>query len=141
MLVDLARTPVHGNRKVRQTACAAHRQRGVLHRPVFRFGLALAGIRHQRSDPGYPWQNGRIERLFRTLKRKLDQWEVTGFGALNDSLAEFRFFYNHVRPHQYLQGRTPAEAWSRIDPYTRPVRREYWFVAWNGLLQGYYLRR
>lgn len=30
---------------------------------VFRGVLALAGIRHQRSDPGCPWQNGRIERL------------------------------------------------------------------------------
>ena len=31
---------------------------------VFRVVLRLAGIRHQRSDPGCPWQNGRIERLF-----------------------------------------------------------------------------
>ncbi|MBT9591860.1 MAG: transposase family protein [Thiobacillus sp.] len=108
---------------------------------VFRFVLALAGIRQQRSDPGCPWQNGRIERLFGTLKRKLDQWEIAGVEALNDSLAEFRFFYNHVRPHQHLQGWTPAEVWSRIDPYARPVRQEYWFEAWDGLLQGYYLRR
>lgn len=108
---------------------------------VFRVVLALAGIRHQRTDPGCPWQNGRIERLFGTLKRKLDQWEVAGFKALNASLGEFRFFYNHVRPHQHLQGRAPAEAWSQVDPYTRPVRREFWFEAWDGLLQGYYLRR
>lgn len=30
---------------------------------LFRAVLRLAGIRHQRSDPGCPWQNGRIERL------------------------------------------------------------------------------
>jgi len=35
--------------------------------------LLLAGIRQQRSDPGCPWQNGRIKRLFGTFKRKLDQ--------------------------------------------------------------------
>jgi transposase InsO family protein len=91
---------------------------------VFRFGLALAGISHQRSDPGCPWQNGRIERLFGTLKQKLDQWEVAGFEALNDSLAEFRFFYNHVRPHQHLQGATPAEVWSQVDPGVRQATAE-----------------
>lgn len=108
---------------------------------VFRGVLLLAGIRQQCSDPGCPWQNGRIERLFGTLKQKLDQWEVMGFEALNHALAEFRFFYNHVRPHQHLQGATPAEVWSRIDPSAGPVKREYWFEAWDGLLQGYYLRR
>jgi transposase InsO family protein len=44
-----------------------------------------AGVRHQRTEPGCPWQNGRIERLFGTLKQKLDQWEVAGFEALNDA--------------------------------------------------------
>lgn len=108
---------------------------------VFRVVLWLAGIRRQCSDPGCPWQNGRIERLFGTLKRKLDQWEVAGFETLNVSLGEFRFWYNHVRPHQHLGGATPAETWSQVDPYARPVKREYWFEAWDGLLQGYYLRR
>ena len=40
---------------------------------IFRRGLKLLGIRHQLTDPGCPWQNGRIERLFGTLKQKLDQ--------------------------------------------------------------------
>ena len=108
---------------------------------VFCTVLALAGIRQQRSDPGRPWQNGRIERLFGTLKERLNHWEVAGFEALNVSLGEFRFFYNHVRPHQHLQGWTPAEVWARVDPYVEPVKQEYWFEAWDGLLQGYYLRR
>jgi putative transposase len=38
---------------------------------VFRFVLALLGIRHQRSAPFAPWQNGRIERFFGTFKRSL----------------------------------------------------------------------
>lgn len=108
---------------------------------VFCVVLALAGIRHQRTELHCPWQNGRIERLFGTLKRKLDQWEVAGFEALNASLGEFRFWYNHLRPHQHLQGATPAEAWSQVDPYAVPVKQEYWFEAWDGLLRGYYLRR
>jgi transposase InsO family protein len=105
---------------------------------VFRIVLGLARIRHQRSDPGYPWQNGRIERLFLTLKEKLDRLEVEGFAALALALPEFRFWYNHVRPHQHLQGKTPAEAWSKTDPYAKPVKQELWFEAWEGLLTGYY---
>lgn len=108
---------------------------------LFRAVLALAGIKHQRSDPGCLWQNGRIERLFLTLKEKLDRLEVEGFAALTTALPEFRFWYNHVRPHQHLPGRTPAEAWSKIDPYAKPVKQEFWFEAWEGLLTGYYLRR
>ena len=88
--------------------------------------LMLSGIRHQRSDPhcplrlrsGQAWQNGWIERLFGTLKQKLDQREVAGFEVLNVSLDEFRFFYNVVRPHQHLGGRTPHEEWHGVDPFT-----------------------
>lgn len=108
---------------------------------TFRVALALLGIRHQRTDPGCPWQNGRVERFFGTMKENLDRLAVDSFEALNDALAEFRFFYNHVRPHQNLAGFTPAEAWGGADPFARPVKREYWFDAWDGLLTGYYLRR
>jgi transposase InsO family protein len=106
---------------------------------LFRTVLFLAGIRHQHSDPHCPWQNGRIERLFGTLKQKLDQWEVAGFEALKGSLAEFRFFYNFVRPHQHLQGRTPHEAWNRADPFAHRAKLRWWFTAWDGVLQGEYL--
>jgi transposase InsO family protein len=107
---------------------------------IFRFALVLLGIRHQRTDPGCPWQNGRAERFFGTLKEKLDQLVIDSREALNIALGEFRFFYNHVRVHQNL-GRTPAEAWAGIDPFADRVRKEYWFDAWDGLLKGYYLRR
>jgi len=40
---------------------------------VFRLALFLLGIRHQRIDLHCPWQNGRVERFFGTLKGKLDQ--------------------------------------------------------------------
>jgi transposase InsO family protein len=107
---------------------------------TFRFALALLGIRHQRTDPGCPWQNGRVERFFGTLKSKLDRLAVDSFGSLNGALGEFRFFYNHVRPHQNLAGLTPAEAWAGVDPFAHRAKREYWFEAWDGLLSGYYLR-
>lgn len=108
---------------------------------AFRLALILLGIRHQRTDPHCPWQNGRVERFFGTLKGKLDRLVVASFEALNGALGEFRFFYNHVRVHQNLDGRTPAEAWAGVDPYADSYRKEYWFEAWDGLLKGYYLRR
>lgn len=113
--------------------------------PVFtsiRFRLTLwhLGIRHQRIDPRCPWQNGRVERFFGTLKEKLDQWQVDGLDQLNGALRQFRFWYNHVRPHQHLQGRTPAEVWTGVDVFVRRAKRESWFEAWDGLLTGFYLR-
>lgn len=108
---------------------------------LFRFILFSLGIRHQRTDPGCPWQNGRIERFFGTLKGKLNQIEVASLDALSGALSEFEFWYNHVRPHQNLNGRTPAEVWARIDVFNGVPPREYWFEAWEGLLTGFYLRR
>lgn len=36
--------------------------------------------------------------------------------GLNASPAAFRLWYDHVRPHQHLQGLTPAEVWDGVDP-------------------------
>jgi hypothetical protein len=45
-----------------------------------------------------------------------------------------------VRPHQNLDGLTPAEAWSGVDPYATEPKAVVWFEGWGGLLKGYYLR-
>jgi putative transposase len=108
---------------------------------VFGFALFLLGIRHQKTALHCPWQNGRVERFFGTLKSSIDQLAITSFDTLNSALGEFRFFYNHVRSHQNLAGATPAEAWAGVDLHTSPVKQEYWFETWDGLLAGYYLRR
>jgi len=105
----------------------------------FRVALALLGIRHQRSEVGCPWQNGRIERVFGTLKQKLDRWRVADHGELARALDLFAFWYDAVRPHQNLGGRTPREAWYGIDPFRRP-RRAVWFSAWDGLLTGFIMQ-
>lgn len=117
--------------------------------PAFGRALKQLGIRHQRTTPGCPWQNGRIERLFGTLKDKLDQRIYAplplgeGLGVreqLNRDLHSFRHWYNHIRSHQNLDGRTPAEAWNGINPYAQPAKQEHWFEAWDGLLMGYQLK-
>lgn len=131
----LTATNVYGKPKVIRTDNEA-----IFTSRLFQYGLKLLGIRHQRSDPGCPWQNGRIERFFGTLKQQLDQWQVPNLAQLNRDLDTFRFWVNHVRPHQNLNGKTPAEAWSGVNPYTQAPKAEYAFHAWEGLLTGYELR-
>jgi len=104
--------------------------------PLFRLGLALLGIRHQQTEPHCPWQNGRVERFFGTLKEKLDERQVEDAKQIDQDLARFQTWYNRVRPHQNLDGRTPQEAWNGVDPYARRLRIRGWFSAWDGLLQG-----
>ena len=108
---------------------------------LFRTALALLGIRHQRSEIGCPWQNGRIERFFGTLKQALDRWSVAGATELAASLRQFEVWYNEIRPHQNLDGWTPFETWHGVDPYAKPPRRIEWFSAWDGLLTGFVMRR
>ncbi len=107
---------------------------------LFRLGLWLIGIKHQRTEKGCPWMNGRVERFFGTLKNRLDQWEVDSLEQLNAALVPFRFWYNFVRPHSNLNNRTPAEVWDGKDVFTTKRKEEFWFEAWEGLLTGYYLR-
>jgi len=108
---------------------------------LFRFGLRIFGIRHQLTDPHCPWQNGRIERFFGTFKEKWSDWSVKNLDELKGALGLFRTWYNHVRPHQHLQGMTPAEAWAGIDIRQQVTKKAIWFDAWDGLLTGYYIRR
>jgi transposase InsO family protein len=107
---------------------------------VFRAMLRFAGIVQQFTVPGCPWQNGRIERLFGTLKAKLDRIEIDSREALKGLLADFAFWYNAVRPHQHLGGLTPQEAWRELDPFRTAPKAIYRFEAWDGLLQGFYVR-
>jgi putative transposase len=106
---------------------------------LFRFSLKLLGIRHQKIQKAAPWQNGRIERFFGTLKNRLNCWSVNSMSQLNNDLTTFRFWYNHVRPHQNIAGKTPAEAWQGRNVYKSGYRDTQYLHEWEGLLTGYYL--
>lgn len=97
---------------------------------LFRFGFWLLRIKHQRTEICCPWQNGRVERFFGTLKEKLNQWEIHSLEPLNHSLHLFKFWHNHIRPHQNLNGLTPAEAWQGKTNFNRNNNRMYWFDEW-----------
>ncbi len=111
---------------------------------VFTTFLKLVGIRHQRIQTCAPWQNGRIERLFGTLKPLLRQLVIPSKAALQVALEEFTLFYNHARPHQNLDGLTPAQkwnGWSKTDLLQMPLKRAVLVQALDGLLVGYFMRR
>jgi putative transposase len=99
------------------------------------FAMDMLGIRLQRIQLHCPWQNGRIERVFGTLKSYLDRVNVLGADDLRRKLLEFRSWYNHARPHQHLGGRTPAEAWSGQARVFGEARR---YCARDGQLSGWY---
>jgi transposase InsO family protein len=101
---------------------------------LFRDALRLLGIRHWRTAPHAPWQNGRVERFFATFKDRVLRW-FDQAGVPHDlapDLALFRAWYNHARPHQHLDGLTPALAWAGKQPAGEPR----YVSEWNGLLSG-----
>ncbi len=103
---------------------------------LFRFGLWFLGIKHQTTEVACPWQNGRIERFFGTLKQHTKQVIIPA-DEMTSSLHIFRNWYNHVRPHQNLNGGTPAEAWNNKGPNQRG--KGFHVSEWDGVLEGIYM--
>lgn len=69
------------------------------------------GIRLERSRPGCPQDNGRHERMHRTLKAETAQPAKANIAAQQRAFDAFRTEYNEERPHEGLGGRTPAEVY------------------------------
>jgi putative transposase len=90
-------------------ACLRTDNEGMFTSAAMRFVHAWFGIRHQRIQPRHPWQNGRIERFFGTLKQEINAVIDTSL-PLSLQLTLFLRYYNEFRPHQALQGRTPDQA-------------------------------
>lgn len=66
------------------------------------------GIRLERIDPGAPQQNGRHERMHRTLKRDAARPPEATMAAQQRRFDAFREEFNHIRPHESLDQETPA---------------------------------
>jgi len=75
------------------------------------------GIQHQRILPASPQQNGAHERMHRTLKAATARPPHAHLAAQQRAFNRFRVLYNDERPHQFLDGRTPA---SLYHPSPRP---------------------
>ena len=83
------------------------------------------GITHERIQAGHPEQNGRHERMHRTLKQDLRP--AHDWRAQQRELDRFRNDYNHIRPHEALDMQTPAAVYLHSNrPYPeRPPEIEY----------------
>ena len=72
--------------------------------------LIEMGIKHRYTRAYRPQTNGKVERFWRTIEE--DLLEETTFDSvdhLRDELLQYMYYYNHLRPHQALDGKTPAE--------------------------------
>jgi transposase InsO family protein len=70
------------------------------------------GIQHQRIQPGCPQQNGAHERMHKTLKRAAIRPPRATCAAQQRKFDAFRHEFNTERPHDYLEGKTPASQYN-----------------------------
>jgi putative transposase len=78
------------------------------------------GIRHERIEPGHPEQNGRHERMHRTLKQETLRPPAGSLRSQQARFDAFQFEYNQDRPHEALDDNLPA---SRYTPSPRTFPR------------------
>jgi putative transposase len=81
------------------------------------------GITPERIEPGKPAQNGRHERMHKTLKAECASPPAANRTAQQRRLDEFRDEFNHQRPHEAL-GQTAPAAHYAPSPRSYPSRLE-----------------
>jgi hypothetical protein len=77
--------------------------------------LIRQGISLERIEPGRPDQNGRHERMHRTLKAETTRPACSNLLAQQERFDDFRKYYNESRPHEALGMRPPAEVYEPSD--------------------------
>ncbi len=78
------------------------------------------GITPEFIEPAKPYQNGRHERMHRTLKRRTAKPPRASLPAQQRAFNAFRSVYNEQRPHEALEQRTPRTVY---EPSVRPFPR------------------
>jgi len=82
-------------------------------RVLLEYELQRLGVAFKNSRPYHPQTLGKVERLHQTLKRYLaKQAPARGLAELQQQLDAFAHYYNAIRPHRALGGRTPLQAFS-----------------------------
>lgn len=98
------------------------------------------GILPELIEPGKPQQNGRHERMHRTLKAEATRPPAGNLAAQQRKFNRFREEFNNVRPHEALDQETPASVYeasprempSKLPPLEYPDRFEVRYVSANG---------
>jgi len=79
------------------------------HHPFERLLIEM-GIKHRYTRPYRPQTNGKVERFWRSLNE--DLIEGTHFESVEhfkQELLDYMLYYNKLRPHQGINGKTPEE--------------------------------
>ena len=71
-------------------------------------GWMKLGIVHERIQAGRPQQNGRHERMHRTLKEDTTKPPAASLRAQQSRFDNFRYVFNNERPHEGLNNQVPA---------------------------------
>ena len=80
---------------------------------LLEYELERLGVAFKNSRPYHPQTLGKVERLHQTLKRYLaKQAPARTLAELQEQLDAFAHYYNAIRPHRALGGRTPLQAYS-----------------------------
>ena len=103
-------------------------------------GWIRLGILPELIEPSHPEQNGRHERMHRTLKAETTRPPAQNRIAQQRVFDRFRQYYNHERPHEALGQDVPAEHFhasprsmpSRLPPLEYPAHFETRLVSTNG---------
>ena len=98
------------------------------------------GIRPELIQPGHPEQNGRHERMHRTLKAETQRPPAGNRGAQQRAFDRFRHTFNEERPHEALGQRPPATVYQasprqfpdRLPPLEYPAHWQVRRVSRNG---------
>jgi hypothetical protein len=81
---------------------------------------ASLGIVVVRSRPACPQDNGAHERMHADLFREVERYRAVNMKKQADTLHDWVHEFNHVRPHEALGMRTPAEVYKPDEPSSRP---------------------
>jgi hypothetical protein len=81
---------------------------GLLGLSKLSLGWMKMGIVHERIQPGRPQQNGRHERMHRTLKEDTTNPVGLTLRLQQRKFDRFRQMFNHERPHEGLNNLTPG---------------------------------
>jgi putative transposase len=69
------------------------------------------GIKLVRSRPGCPQDNGGHERMHRDLSAEVQSTPTVDLASQQKVIDKWRQTFNHVRPHDALKGKTPADVY------------------------------
>jgi len=85
------------------------------------------GIKVIRSRPGCPQDNGGHERMHRDLREDVQSYPADCLTAEQRACDRWKQEFNHVRPHDALGGKVPADIYARSQ--RRPIATKYLYPS------------